>query len=94
MLSLFSYELNAQGFSYDVQPYKSMRFVGPFELRTVKVSQVIHHAIVSNVMYTRAVCDAHATLCAVSSASADLPEHRAYRSAAAGLSNMAFRGKR
>ena len=36
-----SYELNASGLAYDVQPYKSMRFVGPFELRTVKISQVV-----------------------------------------------------
>ncbi len=33
--------MNASGLSYDVQPYKSMRFVGPFELRTVKIPQVV-----------------------------------------------------
>ncbi len=41
MMRPCSYELNASGLSYDVQPYTSMRFVGPFELRTVKIAQVV-----------------------------------------------------
>jgi hypothetical protein len=44
ILCKLSYELNAAGFVYDVQPYKSMRFVGPFELRTVKTTQVTYAA--------------------------------------------------